>query len=150
MAVKIGKDCSVKIGTATVASMGTWSMSGITTDQLESTSFGDEWKKYEFGLKDGGTISFSGLYDPADVTGQGALIEDNVEASDITTIRLYVDNTSYYEPCQTTFYLSPTTTTGASTQLSNVNITSLDISSDKSGLMNISFQAKVSGVMVLV
>ena len=150
MAIKVGKDCKVTLGSDTIVGMGTWSVSGITADQLESSAFGDNWKTYEFGMKDGGTISFNGLYDPADTTGQEELMQANIENTDITTLRLYVDNTSYLEPCQTTGYFSPSTTTGNDTELSHVNVTSYDINSDKSGLMSVSFMAKVSGVMVLV
>jgi len=150
MAYKPAHKCTVKLGANNIVGMGTYSLSGIASDQLESTSFGDEWKTYEFGLKDGGTVSFNGHYDPADSTGQQALISANVEATDLTTLRFYVDDTSYFEACQTTGYLSPTTTTGASTEESLLNITSIDIGADKSGLMTISFQAKVSGALVLV
>ena len=150
MSKRVGKDCAVKIGTNTVVGMGTWTMSGITADQLETTEFLSEWKEYDFGLKDGGAISFNGLADPDDTTGQEALREANVENTDLTTLRLYVDNTSYYEPCQTTGYLSPSTTTGAATVASHVNIVSYDISADKAGMLQCSFSAKVSGVMVLV
>jgi len=147
---KSGRYCAVKIGTATVLGMGSWSLGGVTADQLDASEFGMEWKRFEFGLMDGGQISFNGLFDPADVTGQEAIREANIENTDMTTLRLYVDNTSYYEPCQTTGYLSPTTTSGASTELSHVNIVSFDISADKSGLMQGSFSAKVTGAMVLI
>ena len=150
MAFKVGKDCKVTLGANTIVGVGTWSVTGITADRLETSAFGDNWKKYEFGMKDGGTISFNGLYDPADTTGQEELMQANIENTDITTLRLYVDNTSYLEPCQTTGYFSPSTTTGNDTELSNVNITSYEINSDKSGMMNVSFSAQVSGVMVLV
>jgi len=147
----IGKDCKVTIGnTNTVVGMGTWSISGVTADQLESTAFGDEWKSYEFGLRDGGTISFSGLHDVTDTTGQAALQNANVENTDITSMRFYVNNTSYYMPCLTTGYFSPSTTQNAATEVSYLNIVSLDISADKSGLVQINFSAKVSGCMVFV
>jgi hypothetical protein len=147
---KSGRYCAVKIGTYTVLGQGQWSLSGVTADQLDASEFGLEWKQFEFGMLDGGQISFSGLFDPADSTGQEALREANIENTDMTTLRLYVDNTSYYEPCQTSGYLSPSTTSGASTEVSHVNIISFDISADKSGLMQTSFTAKVSGAMVLV
>ena len=150
MALKVGKDCAVKITAATVVGMGTWSLTGITADSIEATAFNDNWKSYEFGAKDGGTIAFSGFCDPADTTGQEVLQLANIANTDMTTLRLFCDDTSYYEPCQTTGYFSPANTTGIETVLSHVNITSYDISADKSGLLAISFTAKVSGVMVLV
>lgn len=150
MAKKVGKDCKVAIGSTKVLGMGTWSLSGIAADQLESSEFGDNWKTYEFGMKDGGTIAFNGFFDPADTTGQNALRLANLNNTDITNLRLYVDNTSYFEPCQTTGYFSPAVTSGSDTKPSSVNIVSLDVSADKSGLMTATFNAKVSGVMVLV
>ena len=150
MATKIGKDCAVKLAANSVVGMGTWSLSGISSDQLEDTEFGDSWKTFKFGLKDGGQVTFNGLYDPADTTGQEVLKAANLDNTDITNLRLYVDNTSYYEPCQTTGYWSPSDTTGNPTVLSHVNITAYDISADKSGLMQSSFTAKISGCMVLI
>ena len=147
---KIGKDCKVMVGASSLVGMGTWSLNGISSDQLENSEFGDNWKTYEFGMKDGGTISFSGLYKPTDETGQQALMNANLENTDITSIKLYIDSTSFFEPNTTAGYFSPYNTTGADTPVSLVNITSYNVSADKSGLMNIDFTAKVSGVMVLV
>jgi len=150
MAVYSGKDCSVKLATASVVGMGTWALSGITADMMDASDFGDNWKSFEFGMKDGGTITFSGLLDASDTTGQQALMYANNENTVLTTLRLYINNTSYFAPCQTTGYFSPTTTTGADTQVSNVNITSLDIGAEKASLCTVSFTAKVSGSMVLI
>ena len=151
MGVKIGHLGKVTLGASTIVAMGTWSMSGISADQVESSAFGDNWKKYEFGMKDGGQITFNGFLDPADTTGQQALQKANIDNTDLTSMRLYIDNTSYYEPCQTTSYFAPgALSTGQSTVRSLVNVTSYDISMDKSGLATISFTCKVSGVMVIV
>jgi hypothetical protein len=131
--------------------MGTWSLDGISSDQLEATEFGDSWKTYEFGLNDGGTVSFSGLFNPDDVTGQNTLRAKNLDKSDITDMRLYVDATSYFEPCRTTQYFGPgALSTGYATVLSHVNVTSYNVKADKSGLMNVDFSCKVSGLFVLV
>ena len=149
--VKVGRDCKVTLGSTIILGMGTWSMDGISADELESTEFGQKWKTYEFGLNDGGTVSFTGFYDPADVTGQNALRAANLTKADITNLRLYVDNTSYYEPCQTTSYFGPgALSTGYDTILSRVNVTSYNVKADKSGLMTTDFSCKISGVMVLV
>jgi hypothetical protein len=150
MGVKVGKDAKVTLGAATVLKMGTWNLSGITTEEFDASSFQDEWKLYEYGMKDGGNVGFNGHYDPTDTTGQQALQQANLYNSALTTLRLYVDNTSYFEPCQTTGYFSPNLTTGAPTILSSVTITSLNITADKSGLESIDFGGKVSGLMVLV
>lgn len=149
MSKKVGKDAKVALGTDKILGIGTWSMDGISTEEFDSSEFGDTWKTFEYGMKDGGTVSFNGHYDPADTTGQQALQQANLYNSALTNLRLYIDNTSYFEPCQTTGYFSPTLTTGAPTQLSSVKITSLSIKTDKSGLESIDFTGKVSGVMVL-
>ena len=150
MAVKVGHLGKVFLGASTIIGMGTWSLSGITADQMESSAFGDNWKTYEFGMKDGGQVTFNGFLDPADVTGQEALQKANIANTDLTSLRLWVDATSYYEPNQTTSYFSPNLTSAQNTPVSHVNIISYDIGMDKSGLATTSFTAKVSGVMVLV
>lgn len=151
MGVKVGHLGKVTLGSDTIVAMGTWTLSGITADQMESSAFGDNWKTYEFGMKDGGQISFNGFLDPSDTTGQQALQKANMDNTDLTSLQLWVDNTSYYTPSQSTAYFAPgSLSTGQSGAVSVVNITSYDISMDKAGLATISFTAKVSGVMVLV
>ena len=102
MGLKVGRDAAVKLGASTIVGQGTWSMNGITLDQLESTSFGDSWKKFVLGMRDGGTLGFNGFYDPADTTGQEALLNYQINGTEVTSLRMYIDNTSYWEPCQTT------------------------------------------------
>ena len=150
MSRRVGKDAKVALGSNVVTEMGTWSINGIQTEEFDASAFGDTWKEFEYGMKDGGSVSFNGHYDPDDTTGQQALQQANLYNSALTNLRLYIDNTSYFEPCQTTGYFSPNLTTGAPTQLSNVKITTLDISADKSGIETVNFGGKVSGVMVLV
>ena len=137
MSFKKGKNCKVSIGSDKVVGIGTWSISGMTSDMLEDTEFGDAWKTFQFGLKDGGTIAFEGLYDPDDATGQDVLRSALENDDDITTLRLYVDNTSYWTPKTT----SPT---------SKINVTAWDIKADKSGLMAATFSCKISGAMELI
>jgi hypothetical protein len=150
MAFKSGKDCKVTLGSNTVVGMGTWSISGITADQMDASAFGDNWKSFEFGMKDGGTITFSGIADPADTTGQEALQLANLNNTDLTNLYLYIDDTSRYGPNQTSGYFSPSSTSGNDTPVSYVNITSYNISADKADLVKIDFTAKISGLMVLV
>lgn len=150
MAKRTGKGFRVKLGANTIVGMGSVAINGIQLDQMEITAFGDDWKQFQFGLKDGGDISFDGFYDPDDSTGQEILRVANLNASNVTNLRVYIDNTSYFEPCQTTGYFSPTLTSNQSTQKSYVNITSYDVKADKSGMAQTSFKGKVSGCMVLV
>jgi hypothetical protein len=150
MASRVGKDAAVKLGTDQVLGIGNWSMDGLSRQELDDTEFGDQRIRYLFGIIDGGTISFAGNHDPGDTTGQQALDEAFDANTEITNLRLYVDNTSYYEPCRTTGYLSPAKTTGANTVLSHVSVTGEPVNYDKGALGAISFTMRVTGGMVLV
>jgi hypothetical protein len=145
-----GKDGKVTLGAHKIVGIGNWSLDGIQAEEFDASEFGDNWKKFLYGMKDGGTISFAGHYEPADHTGQQALQQANLYNSAITNLRLYLDNTSYWEPCQSAGYFSPQLTTGAPTHVSNVRVTAFNVGLDKSGLATVSFTAKVSGVMVLI
>ena len=132
-----GADGKVTLGSNTISLMGTWSMSGIQTDLGETTAFGDEWKQFRPMLKDGGTISFNGLFDGTDTAGQTALRNYNAANTSVSDIRFYVDDNSYYIPSTTN-------------PLSYVWITEWNVDSDKAQLVTASFSCKVSGKMVLV
>jgi len=132
-----GKNCKVSIGSSKILGMGNWTMSGVTTDQIEDSEFEDEWKQFKLGLKDGGTATFNGQYDKTDSTGQDALRTANENDTELTDLRFYVDATSYWVP---------TTTNPAS----YCKIISWDISSDKNGLVQASFTAKISGKLELL
>jgi len=146
----VGKDGKVTLGASTVAGMGTWSYDGVTVEEFDSSAFGDEWKTFLYGMKDGGSVTFNGHYDPTDTTGQQALQQANLYNSALTSLRLYINDTSYYTPCATAGYFSPTLTTGAPTVVSSCTITTFNVGMDKSGLGTTSFTAKVSGLLVLV
>lgn len=150
MAKRRGSGFSVKLGSNLVVGMGSVSINGIQVDQMETTAFGDSWKTFMTGMKDGGDLSFDGFFDPDDTTGQDVLRAANLNNTNVTNLRVYIDNTSYFEPCQTTGYFSPTLTSNQATQKSWLNIISWDVKGDKSGVAQTSFKAKVSGVMVLV
>lgn len=147
---KVGKDCKVSLGSAQIIGIGNWDMAGRTRAEIDNTEFMDEYTTTLLGVIDGGTISFAGNYKPDDTTGQVALEEAFDADTELTTLRLYIDNTSYFEPCQTTAYLHPGKTTGAQTKLSSVRITGEPKSVDKGGLIQVSFTARISGSMVLV
>ena len=138
MAAHKGKNCKVTNLATKFEGIGTWSINGITADQLEDTQFGDDWKTYLYGLKDGGQVSFSGYYDSADSAGQAAMRTANENDTELTDLRFYVDDTSYWRPNST------------GTPSSHIIITSWDISADKAGLVQCSFTGKVSGKMDFV
>lgn len=140
----------VALGTTTISEMGTWNLSGVQADEFEASSFGDNWKSYEYGQKDGGTVTFNGWLDPADTDGQVALQVANLDNTALTSMRFYYNSTSYFEVCQTTGWFAPEGALSADqdTLPGNMKITAYDVGNDKSGLSTISFTAKVSGVLV--
>lgn len=145
-----GRNCKVTLGTTTVLGIGTWKYTPGQHDELDDTEFGDVTEKIKLSIKKRGSITFDGIAKKADATGQEVVKRAQVNGSNITNLRLYEDNTSYLEPCQTTGYFSPTSTTGNLTQASWVNIKSFDVSVDKNGLGKISFTGTVTGDMVEV
>jgi hypothetical protein len=137
MAAKLGKNCKVTLGSDKVLGMGTYKLPGVTSEIHEDTEFGDDWKTFLLGLKDGGEVAFNGYYDPADSTGQDVLRTANENGTEVTNIRFYIDATSYWTP----------KTTGPA---SHVLVTAWDIDADKSGIMPCSFTCKVSGQFELI
>jgi len=95
-ATKIGRNCAVKLGSTQILGLGTWTLSGIDSDVIEDTEFGDDYKTYQVGFREGGTITFNGYHDPTDATGQTALKTYWRGGNEITSLRLYVDSTSYW------------------------------------------------------
>lgn len=144
MSVKVGKNASVRMGAVAVAEMGTWSLDGITNELLDSTAFGDEYKEYVLGVGDWGGISFNGSFDMTDTAGQLLLDSAHKNKTVLTSIRLYIDNTSYYIP-------NTNITTGSGGVASaGVLMQTIAISFDKSGIGTISFSAKCTGPMILL
>lgn len=150
MAFKVGYLGKVSIGATKVLGMGKWEYTAPSAEEHDSTEFGDNWEKTLLGIKKGGSISFEGLLDPGDTTGQEVLALAAAENTQMTTMRFYVDNTSYYECCRTTGYFSPTNTTGKSTVLSYIQLNPPVIGTDKNGLATCRFSGKVSGLLVLI
>lgn len=143
MATKSGRIADVKIGTTTIAGMGTWTLGGFTREVIEEDSWDIDIKKKYFSVGDAGTITFSGLYDTPDATGQAlinsACINSSVFSgglSSTSTLNFFIDNTSYW-----------TVDTGG-----NILITKCQsITMEKSSMGTVDFEAVVSGgVMVLI
>jgi hypothetical protein len=150
-----GKDCSIKVGSNKVLGMGTVTLDGVTTQQLDATEFGSEWSRFKSGIKTGGTITFNGFFHADDSSGQNYLRRANVQGTEVTTLYIELDEDATsglrYEPCQTTGYWDPGLgSTGMNTELSYVLITSFNVGAEKNGLCTASFTATVSGCMVLV
>jgi hypothetical protein len=142
---KVGRSCKVTLGANNILGMGTWEIGGATVQEHDVTEFGDDWEDIELGIITGGAVSFSGIYKADDTQGQDLIRAAFYYKSDLTDIRFYVDDTSYYTP-------NSTTASGgglpANCPVSVVNITTEpQISVDKAGLVTINFSGRVVGVM---
>lgn len=132
-----GMNAKVTLGSTTVLGIGSWSMSGLTVDLLETTSFGDTAKQFITGLMDYGEVTFGGIYDLSNAGGQSTLISAMMNNSKIPDLRLYINSVSSWVP----------NVTGLSA--AGVLITSVTIGQDKSGLGTIEFTGKYTGPVVL-
>lgn len=130
---KVGKNCSIMIGTGNVLGMGKWSIPGAKADMLDSTEFGDQWKEYMIGLQDGGEITFSGVLVATDTVGQQALMSANMLNSQITNMAFMIDSTSAFKLNLTEF------------PNSYLLVTAWKVDADKSNLVQVDFTMRVSG-----
>ena len=98
MATKSGRIASVRFGTTKIAGMGTWTYGGFTREIIEEDSWDLDIKKKHFGVGDSGELTYSGLYDAIDATGQDSLNSACINSSAFTggALRFYVDSTSYW------------------------------------------------------
>jgi len=97
MATKSGRLASVRIGAVKVAGMGTWTLGGYTREVIEEDSWDVDIKKKYFSVGDAGTLTFSGLHDPADasqITLNSACNNSSTFVSG--DIRFYVDAAKYW------------------------------------------------------
>ena len=138
MATKSGRIASVWYGANKVTGMGTWTLGGFTREVIEEDSWDLDIKKKYFSVGDAGSITFSGLHDPADATGQllldSACLNSSLLISNI--LKLYVDSTSYW-----------TNTTGHFILVTKCQ----SITLEKSSMGIVDFEGVVTiGAMVLV
>ena len=143
-----GRDCKVTLGDYIILGLGTWTITGGNFAELDDTAFGDESMQTLRGLRTGGTVTFSGNYKKDDVTGQDMIKAAYWAKSDITDIRFYVDDTSYYTP-------NNTTAAGgglpAETDISHIKIfTEPTITVDMGNLAKTDFTGKIEGAMRLI
>lgn len=141
----VGRDCKVTIGANNVLGMGTWTISGGSYGVLDDSEFGDQTEQILRGIRTGGTVRFSGKYKKDDTQGQDLLMLAYWSKSDLTDIRCYVDNTSYYTP-------NSTTAAGgglpAGIEVSHIKIlTEPTITSTVGELMSIEFEGRIIGAM---
>lgn len=136
MAVMVGKDARVTLNTSALG-MGTWTISQPGPDLIEKTKFGDDWKGYVAGVRDGGTVSFSGNFNWSNAMQQKMIanFSSGVSLTTGSSFRCYMSTDAG--------------TTGAghfkfSTGTEGI-IQSFNAGQDKSGLGSIDFTIKLSG-----
>jgi predicted secreted protein len=100
MATYSGQDGHVKIGTYEVAEMASWNLT-ISANEIAINVFGTSWTKTEQGIKSW-SCSLDGFYDLSDTNGQVAIKNAFWNNTLLTTVRLYVNDTSYWTPDLTT------------------------------------------------
>ena len=133
MSTKSGRIASVRLGAATkVAGMGTWTLGGFTRETIEEDSWDLDVKNKYFSVGDAGTISFSGLHDPA---SNQTTLDDACNDSDSTVfvsgeLRFYVNISKYW-----------TVATGGTILITKVN----SITLEKSAMGTVDFEAVVEG-----
>jgi hypothetical protein len=98
MAKISGKGGKVMYGSVVLANIDEWSMSGVSMEVIKKTpAFGDTVvEKESTGVYDPGTISFKGSYDPADTTGQGAILPVLKAGVGITNLYLYANTSTFW------------------------------------------------------
>ena len=138
MTTRSGRIASVYLGTYKVAGQGTWTLGGFTREVIEEDSWDLDVKKKHFGVGDAGTLTFSGLADPDNTSGQNLLNAACLNSSLLISneLKLYIDSTSYW-----------TNTTGHSVLITKCQ----SITMEKSGMGTIDFEGTASvGAIVLV
>ncbi len=89
MGVYQGYKGKVTIGIVTVGSMTKWNLPGMKNQILESTEFADTFKKFVYGITEGGKAEFSGWWDGDDSTASALLKAAWAQKTNLTTVRFY-------------------------------------------------------------
>lgn len=153
MAVTEGRNAKVTVtttatgvGNQTIAELGTWNISGIARDLIETTAFGDTVKKFKVGMLNAGQVTFSGQYDPSDSSGQAKIIQH-------LSSGVAIDNTTTRSLCKLRLWPSGSTSAGstavygfwsATNSSGELFVTSMETGTDKNGVGTVSFTAQVS------
>jgi hypothetical protein len=134
------------LGTSTILGVVSWSHSGQGRASLDDTEMGDKTNRYLPDILEGGKITLSGNFKNDDTTGHSAMLSAMFNESGIGNLRLYVDNTSYYTPNDTTAanWILP-----AGMPVSQVLVESYDVdfSGPKGALGKFNSSLQVDGVL---
>lgn len=136
MATYNGREASVKVGTYTVAELASWDLD-LSNAEIDTGVFGTTWGKSDVGGRKW-NVTVAGFYDPTDTTGQNAIEDAWAGGTLVSTIRLYVDNTSYWVPDTTTV-----TASGG-------RVTAYRIGQSFQGVASINFTLSGSGAITFV
>lgn len=123
---------------AIITEMGNWNVNR-SADEIDTSAFGDGWGKADVGMKKWNG-SMQGFFDPEDTTGQKVLEDAYAAGSLISDIRFYIKYSE--EGGEKIKYLHPDTATDANAGL---RITSLDVSTDKAGVAQLTCNFSGSG-----
>ena len=134
MAARNGRLAKVMYGDIRLAGLSTWSMSGFTNPTLDDTEFGDTVQSFVFGgMGDPGTVTFEGLHDPADTTGQASLAAACIAGIELSNLYFYETTTRFW----------------AVAAGGKILPTKCDsITFEKASLATISFEGKISGAVM--
>ena len=135
--VTVNGDTTEKI----VLELGSWSLD-ITADEVDTTSFGNGWKKSDVGMK-GWSGSASGSYDPLDTTGQKVLLDAFDSGALLNDVRFYIAYSTTVTDTNLFFVPDITTDTTA-----GLRVTGTSVSLDKSGVATVSFSFSGSGPLL--
>lgn len=91
----MGRNASIKVGTELVSMMTDWNIES-TADIIREDVFGDIWaRKHGIGALDWrGTAN--GLLDLTNVSGQKIFEDAAISGTKLTTVRFYIDGSTYY------------------------------------------------------
>lgn len=128
MANHKGSEGLVKIGTATMSELKSWSLD-TTQETMDDTVMGDTWRTHQPGLK-AWSGSFSCLWDETDTSGQMALDIAGTNAG-TATVTLYAEGTG----------------TGATTYSGVVTINSVSRSAAHDGMVEATYQFTGNGTL---
>jgi hypothetical protein len=132
----MGRFAAIKLASTLVENLGKWNLD-IKMDEIDTSVFGSTWGRKIPGMQ-AWTATLEGFYDPADTNGQKVLQDAALAATKLTTIRFYIDSTSYWTPDTTS-----ETNAGA-------YISSISISHDKAGVAAVNMNIIGYGKIALV
>ncbi len=112
-----------------------WTSGGITRDLTEITEFGQDEKEFLVGLLNYGTFTINGYLDPGDVTGQAVLLSALYDATKITGIKFWKDETNFLTPDLVTNPDSGVLVTGYTPAASSADVPSVSFTFQATGAM---------------